>query len=102
MAEARENIMQAIAEYLEMLYFDECPEEWGDRPSMHEVEAEPETAEAVSILKTAEPVAHPDCVGMHGTFFDYSPEPKSKPQKPTFASRIKSAFAAIFRRNATV
>ncbi len=38
MNEARENTMQAIAEYLEMMYFDECPEEWEDRPAMHEVE----------------------------------------------------------------
>ena len=49
MNEARENIMQAIAEYLEMLYFDECPEEWEDRPAMHDVETQ--IKQALDILK---------------------------------------------------
>lgn len=100
MTTARQNIIDAIAEYLETLYFDECPEEWADRPSMHEVEKQ--LAQGLDFLQEVEPIAHPDCVGNCRNFFDYSPERHPEPIKPTPSSRIKSAFTAIFRRNATI
>lgn len=95
MNEARENIMQAIAEYLEMMYFDECPEEWADRPAMHDDETQ--IKQALDILKEVRTIAGMNCI-------DYSAEPENKPEaiKPTFTSRIMSAFTAIFRRNATI
>ena len=92
--------LESLYDWAEEIYF-ECPEERGDRPSMHETENQ--IAEAIDLLQDVKPIAHPDSLGAGGTFFDYSPEPENKPEpiKPTFTSRIKSAFTAIFRRNAT-
>lgn len=86
MNEARENTMQAIAEYLEMMYFDECPEEWADRPAMHEVANQ--IKQALDILKEVRTIAGMNCI-------DYSAEPENKPEasKTAFTSRIMSALS---------
>lgn len=81
--------LESLYDWAEEIYF-ECPEVWEDRPSMHETENQ--IAQAIDLLKEVKPVAGMSCI-------DYSTEPE--PIKPTFASRIKSAFTAIFRRNAT-
>lgn len=91
MNEARENTMQAIAEYLETLYFEGCPEEWADRPSMHDTR--PKGARQYQPQFNRNGLQNID-IPVAGN--------DSKPTKPTFLTAIKSAFTAIFRRNATI
>ena len=91
--------LESLYDWAEEIYF-ECPEEWADRPSMHETENQ--IAQAIDLLQEVKPIASPDCSTTQSTFFDYSPERHPEPIKPTFLTAIKSTLSAIFRRKATI